>query len=68
MAKENKPDVLAQIADASMSESTSHGKLFLVALWTIGLPIMLLYVIFKYSTKVVTNLFKKMRNKKREVN
>lgn len=68
MDEEKKPDMLAQIADSAMSEPTGHGMLFLVILWTIGLPIMLLYLIVKYSTKGMSSLFKKIRNKKREVN
>lgn len=67
MDKEKKPDVLAQITDTAMSEPSGYGMLILVILWTIGLPIMLVYVTVKYSAKGVTTLFKKFKNKKREV-
>ncbi|MBE4704152.1 hypothetical protein [Spiroplasma platyhelix] len=63
MEKENKRDVVGEVINGVMSEPTEYGTLTLVIMWTLGLPLMLLYVIIKYSVKGTKKLVKKIKIK-----
>lgn len=65
MAKENKRDVVSNVVDGLALEPTGYATLLLVVMWTIGAPLMLLYLIIKYLIKGTIKLLRKI-NKKRE--